>query len=274
MNSRAKWILPIVTGVVLLGLWMLAKYTLGYLLPAHSADNPLVPLPAYLLPGPLEVVQAFMEERVILAGAAWDTLRAAAAGFIAAAGFGFAIALLLGNSLQLRTAFYPWIVFFQMVPVIVVAPIIVIWIGSGITSVALITFMISFFPVVANTTQGLLSVEANRLDLFRLYNARWWQTLLLLRVPNALPYFFTGLQIASSLAVIGALTGEIFIGSASSTGGLGFRIIVYKSQFKIPALFATAFTACLLGFAFVGIVAWLRWLALRHWHESIRRKDV
>lgn len=261
------------SGLLLLGLWVLAKNYLGYLLPGHSDTNSLVPLPAYLLPGPWETAMALQEERGILLASAWDTLRASAVGFLSAGGLGFGLALLLGSAGWLRQAIYPWVVFWQMVPVIVVAPILVIWLGSGIPAVAGVTFMISFFPVVANTTQGLISVEPNRVDLFRLYGATWWQNLLFLRLPNALPYFFTGLQIASSLAVIGALTGEIFIGSASSTGGLGFRIIIYKSQFKIPALFATALTACLLGFAFVGTVSLARWLALRDWHESVERKD-
>jgi len=99
------------------------------------------------------------------------------------------------------------------------------------------------------------------------------QEMFLLRVPTALPYFFTGLKIAATLAVIGALTGELFAGSATGSGGLGFLVIIYKAQLKIPELFATAATACGLGFLFVGGVSRLKWLFLHKWHESVDRQE-
>jgi NitT/TauT family transport system permease protein len=161
-----------------------------------------------------------------------------------------------------------------MIPVVVLAPVLVIWLGPGLPSVTAVTFLIGFFPIVANTTQGLISTEQNMVDLFRMCNATKTQEILLLRVPFALPYFLTGLRIAGSLAMIGAIAGEFFAGSsAGGTGGLGFMVIIYNAQLKIPALFATGLTACLGGFLFVSLVLWLNWLLLHQWHDSIARSD-
>jgi NitT/TauT family transport system permease protein len=104
--------------------------------------------------------------------------------------------------------------------------------------------------------------------MFLLYRASRWQELLLLRVPNSLPYFFTGLKIAATLAVIGSVTGEIFAGSSDGSGGLGYMIMIYKSELKVAAIYAATLVCCLLGFLFVSLVLFLRHTALRHWHES------
>src|SRR5690606_26743466 len=112
------------------------------------------------------------------------------------------------------------------------------------------------------------------LELFQMWRASRTQQLLYLRVPAALPYFFTGLRIAATLAPIGALVGDYTAGSsAGDGGGLGFQAIIYSSQAKYPALFATAAVTCVLGFIFVAVVLAFSWLALRHWHESYARKD-
>jgi len=101
------------------------------------------------------------------------------------------------------------------------------------------------------------------------------QEIFLLRVPSALPYFFTGLRIAATLAPIGAIVGDAYAGnSAGGQGGLGFLTIIYSAQFQLPALFATAAVGCLLGFVFAGTVVALSWFALHHWHDSYQRKDL
>jgi NitT/TauT family transport system permease protein len=264
MNNRTqtllRWILPIVTGILLLVLWSFIK---------HWYE-----LPSYLLPGPLEVVQAGWNEREILLRATWTTFRGAGLGFCAAIVLGFLLSLILVSVRWLRFGLYPYIIFMQMVPIIATAAIIVIWFDVGIQSVAMIAFLIGFFPVVASTLQGLISTPVQQVELFRMYRANWWQELFLLRVPAALPYFFTGAKIAATLAVIGSVTGEIFAGSSSGSGGLGFMIIIYKSSLKIPAIFAATFICCLLGFLFVGVVLYAKWLLLHKWHDSMRIEDV
>jgi len=111
-------------------------------------------------------------------------------------------------------------------------------------------------------------------ELFQMYRASKWQEIHLLRLPAALPYFFTGLRIAAVLAPIGALVGDYTAGSsAGDGGGLGFQAIIYSSQAKYPALFATAAVTCVLGFVFVAGVLTLSWLSLRKWHDSYQPTD-
>jgi NitT/TauT family transport system permease protein len=161
-----------------------------------------------------------------------------------------------------------------MTPVIVVAPILVLWVGAGLKSVVVITFLICFFPIVVNTTQGLISTDRELVDLFRMWRTSKLQELFHLRVPAALPYFFTGLRIAATLAPIGALVGDYTAGSsAGDGGGLGFQAVIYSSQAKYPALFATAAVTCALGFIFVAVVIGTSWLVLRHLHDSYSTRD-
>lgn len=254
MSKYYRYWGPTLTGLALFLLWAGIK-TFGR-------------LPAWLLPGPAEVWSALVTERTTLARAALDTFLGAAGGFLLAVAAGLMAAIVLALSRPIRVAVYPWVIFMQMMPVVALSAIFVIWLGTGLPSVVLITFVIGVFPIIASTVQGLLSVDRNLLDLFTLYGARRWQEVFLLRVPAAFPYFFTGVQIAATLAVIGAITGELFAGSATGTGGLGFLIVIYKAQLKIPALFATAMVACLLGFLFVGAVSYLKWRCLHLWHES------
>jgi NitT/TauT family transport system permease protein len=177
-------------------------------------------------------------------------------------------------SFRLKQSFYPYILMLQMTPVIILAPIFVLWLGQGLPSIVAVTFMICFFPVVANTTMGLLSADRNLRELFTMCNATRGQEIRYLRIPGAMPYFLTGMKIAATLAPIGAITGDFLVGSAQNgEAGIGFMTIAYFSQLKIPALFATGMIACLLGFIFVGASSYLHWLVLHQWHDSITRKD-
>jgi NitT/TauT family transport system permease protein len=254
------WVLPVLTGIVLVGAWHLARSWIG--------------VGDWLLPTPGEVLRAAWIERARLLAAAGNTAIGALGGFLAAALAGLLIALVLGGSRSLRASLYPWLLMLQMTPVIVLTPIIVLWAGPGLPGIITVTFLISFFPIVVNTTQGLLSADANMVDLFRMSNATRVQEMWLLRVPAAMPYYLAGLRIAATLAPIGAIFGEYLVGnSAGGGGGLGFLVYVYNTQLRIPALFATALTSCLLGFIFVAAVSWLNWAALHQWHDSFERKD-
>jgi NitT/TauT family transport system permease protein len=261
--KRRAWIVglpPVLSGAFFIALWYAGRAATG--------------LQSWILPTPGEVFQTAWNEHATLLRAAGGTAVGALGGFLAAALAGLAIALVLGGARWLRTGLYPWLLVVQMTPVIVVAPIIVLWAGPGLPGIITVTFLISFFPIVVNTTQGLLSAEAPMVDLFRMYGATRWQELQLLRLPSAMPYFLAGLRIAATLAPIGAIFGEYLVGNASGgTGGLGFLVYVYNTQIKIPALFATAMTSCLLGFIFVAAVSWLNWVLLHHWHDSFERHD-
>ncbi len=259
-STLVTWIAPVVTGVLGLLLWYVIRHVSG--------------LESWILPTPGEILEAAFKERARLLHAVGSTAVGALVGFLLAATSSFAISLLLGVSRSLRAGLYPWLLVLQMTPVIVLTPIIVLWAGPGFPGIITITWLISFFPIVANMTQGLLSTDMNHVALFRMANATRWQELLLLRVPSAMPYYLTGLRIAATLAPIGAIFGEYMVGNSSGgSGGLGFLVYSYNTQIKIPALFATALTSCLLGFIFVAAVSLLNWAVLHKWHDSFERND-
>jgi NitT/TauT family transport system permease protein len=254
------WILPVLSGALFVALWYAVRHFSG--------------LQSWILPTPGEILEAAWRERSRLVHAAGSTTVGALAGFLLAAGTSFGLALLLGLSRTLRAGLYPWLLVLQMTPVIVLTPIIVLWAGPGFPGIITITWLISFFPVVANTTQGLVSADLNHVALFRMANATRWQEMLHLRVPGAMPYYLTGLRIAATLAPIGAIFGEYMVGNTSGgSGGLGYLVYSYNSQIKIPALFATALASCLLGFVFVAAVALLNRAVLHKWHDSLERDD-
>jgi NitT/TauT family transport system permease protein len=254
-------LLPAATGALFVAAWWAVCFSL-------NEDN------RFLLPTPGQVMAALRDNSAPLAQAAFNTAEGAFLGFTLATAVSFALALGLSLSPLVRVSLYPYLMILQMTPVIVFAPVLVLWVGPGLKSVTIITFLICFFPLVVNTTQGLISTDRNLVDLFKMYNATRCQEIFLLRAPAALPYFFTGLRIAAVLAPIGALVGDYTAGSsAGNGGGLGFQTIIYSSQANYPALFATAAVTCVLGFIFVAAVLALSWLALHQWHDSFERPD-
>jgi NitT/TauT family transport system permease protein len=171
----------------------------------------------------------------------------------------------------LRQLVYPYTILLQTVPIVAIAPLIINWMGAGIVSVAVVTFIICLAPIIANTTQGLISVDENLVQLFLMYKASPAQVLFKLRLPHALPNLFTGVRISAGIAVIGGITGELFAGSTRvGEGGLGYAIIYASNQMETSYLFALVLAATVLGFAFFFITMFLEWLALHHWHESKR----
>jgi len=262
MSKRVLHILlPALMGVLFIAIWYAIRFAMAEEM-------------RFLLPTPGEIIATFQTNGADLLRAALNTAEGALLGFVLAIAVSSLLALTLSVSPLVRVSLYPYLMMLQMIPVIIFAPILILWVGPGLKSVVIITFLICFFPLVVNTTQGLVSTDRNLVELFRMYRARRPQEILLLRVPAALPYFFTGLRIAATLAPIGALVGDYTAGSsAGDGGGLGFQAIIYSSQAKYPALFATAAVTCVLGFVFVAVVLGLSWLALHHWHDSYERAD-
>lgn len=262
MTSRlAKILFPALTGALLIAVW----YTIHFLVTEERR---------FLLPTPHAILSALVDQGPYLARAAWNTSLGALLGFGLALVFSFSMALLLSLSPLVRVSLYPYLMALQLTPLPVLAPIAVIWAGAGLASVSLLTFAIAFFPLVVNITQGLISVDRNLVELFASYRASVFQQLLFLRIPAALPYFFTGLRIAATLAPIGAVVADMNAGSsAGDGGGLGFAAIIFSSQAKYPALFATALVTCVLGFLFNAVILTLAWFALHKWHDSYERTD-
>jgi NitT/TauT family transport system permease protein len=226
-------------------------------------------LQVYILPGPLVVAKALHERFPSLLNSLMITTEEAAGGLAASIVAGVAVAMIFAQWRWLRQLLYPYTTLLQTVPVVAIAPLIINWAGAGLLSVTIVTFIICLAPIIANTTQGLISVDANLIDLFLMYQATPAQMLFKLRLPNALPNLFTGIRISAGISVIGALTGELFAGSTRvGEGGLGYAIIYANNQMETSYMFALVLAATVLGFSFFFVVMFLEWLTLHNWHES------
>jgi NitT/TauT family transport system permease protein len=228
-------------------------------------------LPVYMLPGPWPVALVLRDRLPSLLNSLWITTEEAAGGLLASIAVGVAVSMVFAQWQWLRQLLYPYTILLQTVPIVAIAPLIILWAGPGIFSVTVVTFIICLAPIIANTTQGLISVEENYVHLFVMHNATPAQILFKLRLPNALPNLFTGIRISAGISVIGAITGELFAGSPRvGQGGLGYAILYANSQLETSYLFALVIAATLLGFVFFFLVMFLEWLALHNWHESSR----
>jgi NitT/TauT family transport system permease protein len=218
---------------------------------------------AFLVPPPSAVFETIWRDWPELFTALAKTSAGAILGFALSAFAGIASAVFLSSSRAIQEAFYPYAVFFQTVPIIAIAPLLVIWFGYGMRTVVASAFIVSIFPVIANTLNGILSTDPALRDLFRLYGASRAVTLWKLRFPAALPQILTGLRIAGGLAVIGAIVGE-FIGGQ----GLGSVIDIARTQQRTDKVFAAVLLASVLGLALFGFINMLSRLVLRRWHVS------
>jgi len=228
-------------------------------------------IPAYILPGPAVVAKAVQERFPSLMSSLLITSEEAVGGLAASIVVGIGVALIFAQWHWLRTLLYPYTILLQTVPIVAIAPLIINWVGAGKFAVAVVTFIICLAPIIANTTQGLISVDENLVHLFLMYKATPAQILVKLRLPNALPNLFTGIRISAGVSVIGALIGELFAGSVRvGEGGLGYAITYANNQMETGYMFALVLAATVLGFSFFFIVVFLEWLALHNWHESKR----
>lgn len=223
--------------------------------------------PSFLLPSPSQVATALWTDSAEFLEAARSTAFCAASGLALSFAVGVASALALSFSSFARRAFYPYAVFFQTVPIIAIAPLLVIWFGFGQPTVIASSFIVSLFPVVASSLLGLESTDPALLDLFRLYGASRSASLWKLRLPFAAPQIFSGLRIASGLAVIGAIVGE-FVGG----GGLGAVVDSARTQQRVDKVFAAVLVSSALGLALVASVDLIARRSLRRWHASVRNR--
>jgi NitT/TauT family transport system permease protein len=223
---------------------------------------------AYLLPGPLAVAAAVQENAGPLIGATLITLREASLGYLFAIVVGVLLAALMSQSRLIERSFYPYAVLLQTVPVVSVAPLIVLWFGYNELSVIVISFIMALFPIINNTLLGLNSTSRTLVELFALHNRSRVVAFWKLRLPSALPSIFAGLRISAGLSVIGAIVGEFIIGSGNSQGGLGVQIVFAQGRMYTALLFGAVIAATLLGFTFFLLVSIVGRQLLRHWHES------
>lgn len=232
-------------------------------------------VPAYMLPSPWAVARAVGTRFPSLLASLAITAIESGAGLIASVVLGVLIALVFAQSRWVRRMLYPYTVLLQTVPIVAIAPLILMWVGGGTLAVTLIAFIISLAPIIANTTQGLVSVEENLVHLFLMHGATPSQILFKLRLPHAVPSLFVGIRIASGISVIGAITGELYAGSSSvGAGGLGYSILYASSQLQTDYLFALVLAATVLGFGFFFMVMFLEWFFLHRWHASALTMEV
>lgn len=252
---------PLLVFVLFIGVWSLLSVTV------YSDRH-------YLLPTPWDVLSSGWESRSELLTATRITFVEAAAGFGVAIVVGMSFAILMSQAKVLERSLYPYAVMLQTVPIVAVAPVIVLWFGYNQRSVIVVAFMIAVFPILNNTLLGLLSTDRNHLDLFRLHEASRVSQFLKLRLPNALPNIFAGLRVSAGLAVVGAIVGEFIIGSGGSEGGLGVKVIFAQGRLDTNLLFAEVAAATMLGFLFFVLVSYVGNLLLRSWHESALSHDA
>jgi NitT/TauT family transport system permease protein len=229
-------------------------------------------IPPYVLPGPGVVLRTLIADWPVLWGSLLTTLLTTLEGFVAAALGGIALALLFNQSKWLEYSLFPYAVILQVTPVIAIAPLLLIYLSQD-TAVIACAFIVAFFPVLANTTLGLNSVDRNLAGLFQLYGASRLQTLLRLKLPAALPYILGGLRIAGGLSLIGAVVAEIAAGSAGAGSGLAYRIAESSYRLNIPRMFAALLLLSAAGIVIYVLLALVSHLLLRRWHESALGKD-
>jgi NitT/TauT family transport system permease protein len=221
-------------------------------------------VPRFLLPPPSVVLAAVVSDAEMLAASMLTTAEGALAGFVLSAAVGTGVGLLLSLSRTVERGLYPYALFLQTVPIVAIAPLLVLWFGPGLRAVAVSAFIVSVFPVVANTLSGIRSVDPRLCDLFQLYGARRADTLFKLELPFALPSIATGLRVASGLSVIGAIVGEFVAGFSEGRAGLGITVLAAYRQLRTDLLFAAVVLASLLGLGLFAAVNIASGLVLRH----------
>jgi NitT/TauT family transport system permease protein len=224
-------------------------------------------LPPYVLPGPLLVFRTIVSDWALLSGSLVVTLTTTLQGFALAAIGGIGLAVLFNQSRLLEYSLYPYAVILQVTPVVAIAPLLLIYLPQHLAVLAC-AWIVAFFPVLANTTLGLNSVDRNLVDLFRLYGASRDQVLIRLKLPAALPYILGGLKIAGGLSLIGAVVAEIAAGSAGAGSGLAYRIAESGYRLNIPRMFAALVLLSLAGIAIFFVLSLMSHVILRKWHES------
>ncbi len=238
-----RWLLPLAVLVVLLGLWELAA---RWDLIADALN-----IKPFLIPAPSDVGEALWNDRELLAEDAWVTAQEVLLGFALALVLGFGFAIVLHLSDTLRRAFYPLLVASQTVPVIAIAPILIVWLGFGIGPKLAIIALVCFFPITVNTLDGLRSVDPDLPRMMRTLDAGRTQILRRVEVPSALPYVFSGAKIAAAISVIGAVFGEW----AGADEGLGHLILIAQGQLQTARVFAAVVVLSALALILFGGLA-------------------
>jgi NitT/TauT family transport system permease protein len=253
---------------VLLPIAVLAGGTVLWDRLVHGYD-----LPPYVLPGPRLVFATLVSDWGVLSSSLMVTLTITIEGFLLALVGGVGLAVLFSQSRLVEYSLYPYAVILQVTPIVAIAPLLLIYLPQQ-GAVLACAWLVAFFPVLANTTLGLNSVDHHLVDLFRLYGASRWQVLWELRLPAALPHILGGVKIAGGLSLIGAVVAEIAAGAAGAGSGLAYRISESGYRLNIPRMFAALLLLSIAGIVIFFALSLVSHLLLRRWHESAVIKEV
>ncbi len=222
-------------------------------------------LPKALLPTPRQCLLAAIENRDALIAGVFATGIAAAAGLASAIVIGSMIAVGFSQSRRLRMAFFPYVVLLQTVPIVAIAPLLIIWSGYTFRTVVIATVIVCLFPIINSVTAGLMSADREMSDLFRLYGASRLKRLLRLQVPSAVGHLVLGVKTSSGLAVIGAIVAEFFVGNGTDYDGLGTLMTKWQGLSKTDAIIGAIFSSTVLGLTLFGFVQLVSVTVLRRW---------
>ncbi|MDR5653726.1 ABC transporter permease [Ruixingdingia sedimenti] len=249
----ARALVAVLFGATLLALWEMAVR--------------LYAVPPVILPAPTDVARAFAASTPILwADFVQTFLKGALSGYAIGCAAAFATAVAVDRSPFLQRGLLPVGNFVAALPIVGIAPILVMWFGFDWQSKAAVVVVMVFFPMLVNCVEGLKATDAMQRDLMATYSASYWQSLLKLRIPAAMPFIFNGLKIATTLALIGAIVAEFF---GSPVVGMGFRISTEVGKLRLDMVWAEIAVAALAGSAFYGLVAVLE-KGVTFWHPSQR----
>lgn len=234
----------------------------------------LYEVPVYLFPKPSDIYGVLRDDGPALLRSLWSTLRVTFQAFFIATVLGTLIAFLFVQSRLIEVSLFPYAVLLQVTPIVAIAPLIIILVRDTQTALTMCATIIAIFPIISNTALGLRSVNPDLANLFRMYKASRLKTLLRLRIPSALPYFFGGLRISSGLALIGAVVAEFVAGTGGRSAGLAYQILLSGFQLDIPRMFAALFLISLTGVLLFVLMTSLSAWVLGSWHESALKRET
>ncbi|MBS4073792.1 ABC transporter permease [Ameyamaea chiangmaiensis] len=225
-------------------------------------------IPPYVLPAPTDIGHALWRDAPTLTHALGSTLLVTLSALGLSIVIGSVIAFILVQNVVIERSLMPYVVVMQVTPVVAVAPLIVILVHNTFAALVLCAMLIAIFPVIANTLQGLKSIDPGLADYFRLHRATRWQTLWRLRLPSALPLFLAGVRVSSGLALVGAVVAEFVAGTGGNSAGLAYEILQSGFQMDIPRMFAALFLITLAGLCLFGVTTGVQNRLLGRWMAS------
>jgi NitT/TauT family transport system permease protein len=251
-------VVPLALLILAVGLWQ-----------THIVVNQV---PKYIMPAPADVATALWNDWGTLFPSLLVTLRITFLALLLALIGGVGLAIILVQSKWVELAVFPFAVILQVTPMIAIAPLLIIYLDTP-TALLTCAFIVAFFPILSNMVAGLKSVDHNLLNLFELYGANRWQTLIHLKLPSSLPYFAAGLRIGGGLSLIASVVAEFAAGSAGRGAGLAFRLLESGYRLNYPRLYAALILLMATGVAIFAATSFVSWLLLHRWHESAVKRE-